>query len=294
MENQEHRAGFVNIIGKPNVGKSTLMNILVGEKLAIITAKAQTTRHRIIGIVNGPDFQIVYSDTPGILDPKYKLHKSMMQFVSQSLKDADLLLIMVDINEKVVPDFWEKVAQIKSSKIFIMNKIDSITKEETLERMEFWKSKIEADEYFAVSALHKHNVSELLASITKYLPVHPPYYPKDEMTDKPWRFFVSEIIREKIFLNYQQEIPYSTEVVIESYKDEEKIIRISAVIFASRKSQKPILIGHQGSKLKKVGTEARLDIEAFVGKKVFLELFVKVKENWRDDDYMLRNFGYSK
>ena len=291
-EYTNHKAGFVNIIGKPNTGKSTIMNALVGEKLAIATAKAQTTRHRIMGIVNGDDYQIVYSDTPGIIDPQYALQESMMKFVKSSLKDADILLIMVEVKEKTVAPFWEKIEKIEVPKIFILNKIDLVTKELADEHMAAWKEKVKADYYFAVSALHGHNLKELFAKIKELLPIHPPYYPKDELTDKSWRFFVSEIIREKIFLNYKQEIPYSVEIVVESFKEEKDITKISATIYANRKSQKPIIIGKGGSMIKKLGVESRQDIEAFINKKVYLELFVKIRENWRNDDLMLKNFGY--
>jgi len=290
--NPNHKAGFVNIIGKPNTGKSTIMNALVGEKLAIATAKAQTTRHRIMGIVNDEDYQIVYSDTPGIIDPQYALQETMMKFVKSSLQDADVLLIIVEVKEKTVAPFWEKIEKISAPKIFILNKIDLVTKELAEEQLKSWKEKVKADHYFAVSALHGHNLKELFAKILELLPVHPPFYPKDELTDKPWRFFVSEIIREKIFLNYKQEIPYSVEIVVESFKEEENITKIAATIYANRKSQKPIIIGKGGSMIKKVGTEARLDIEAFINKKVYLELFVKIKENWRNNDLMLKRFGY--
>ncbi len=293
-DNFKHKAGFVNIIGKPNVGKSTLLNELVGEKLAIITSKAQTTRHRILGIVNEDDYQIVFSDTPGIIEPKYKLQESMMGFVTGSFKDADVLLVIVDVKEKNIPDYWQKIEKIPAPKIFILNKIDLIPKTEWEERLNQWKERVEAEKYFAVSALHKHHTKELFETILECLPYHPPYYAKDDLTDKPWRFFVSEIIREKIFLNYHQEIPYSVEIVVHEYKEAEDIIRIKANIIANRKSQKPILIGKNGSMLKKVGTEARKDIETFVGKKVYLELYVKIKENWRDNDFLLKNFGYKQ
>ncbi len=287
-----HKAGFVNIIGKPNTGKSTIMNALVGEKLAIATAKAQTTRHRIMGIVNGDDYQIVYSDTPGIIDPKYALQESMMKFVKSSLQDADVLLIMVEVKEKTVAPFWEKIEKIPAPKIFILNKVDLVTKELAVEHMAAWKEKVKADHYFAVSALHGHGLPELFSKIKELLPVHPPYFPKDELTDKSWRFFVSEIIREKVFLNYKQEIPYSVEIVVDSFKEDVDITRIKATIFVNRKSQKPIIIGKGGSLIKKLGIESRKDIEAFIGKKVYLELFVKIRENWRNNDSMLKNFGY--
>ncbi len=294
MELSKHKAGFVNIIGQPNAGKSTLMNALVGEKLAIITSKAQTTRHRILGIVNADDFQIVYSDTPGIIDPNYKLQQSMMRFVTMSLRDADVLLVMVEAKDKKPPAFFERIAKVPVPRILILNKADLITKEEAEEKLLYWKLQLEADCYIAVSALQKKNLEPLFDKILEMLPFHPPYYEKDDLTDKPLRFFASEIIREKIFLNFHQEIPYSVEIVIEAYQEEEDIVRIRGVIYTNRKSQKPIIIGKGGSMLKKVGTEARKDMEVFIDKKVYLELFVKVKENWRNDDFMLKQFGYKK
>jgi len=291
---EKHRAGFVNIIGRPNVGKSTLMNALVGERLAIITSKAQTTRHRIIGIVNGEDFQIVYSDTPGIITPKYKLQESMMQFVDGTFKDADVLLIVMDAKDKEdhVSLFEKQLEQNTAPVLLLINKIDLVDKREIEQQLDYWKKRVDAVEYMAVSALEKINLGPLFDKILELLPLSPPYYDKEALTDKPERFFVSEIIREKIFLNYKQEIPYSCEVYIESYQEEPTITRIRAVILTNRKSQKPILIGKGGSKLKKVGTEARHDIEKFLDQKVYLELYVKVKENWRDSDSLLKNLGY--
>ncbi len=290
---ENHKSGFVNIIGRPNAGKSTLMNELVGEQLAIITSKAQTTRHRIFGIVNGEDFQIVYSDTPGIIAPAYKMQEAMMRFVRTSLVDADVLLIIVDATNKVDASMFEdRIKKVKVPIIFLLNKIDLLSEGDALEKMAAWKDIIPAAEYIPISALKKKNLKVVFEKILEKLPVGPPYYPKDALTDKPERFFVSEIIREKIMLTYKQEIPYSVEVFIESYKEEETIVRISSLIICNRKSQKPILIGRGGSKLKKVGTLARKDIEKFVGKKVFLQLFVKVRENWRDDEKTLRNWGY--
>ncbi len=291
---KDHKAGFVNIIGKPNVGKSTLVNALVGEKLAIITSKAQTTRHRIIGIVNGENFQIVYSDTPGIILPKYKLQESMMQFVNTSFVDADVMLCVVDITDEKrnISVYEEKLAKVEAPIIFILNKIDLVTQSVVEKEMAYWKERINANDYIAVSAKEKFNLEVIFDKILEYIPFSPPYYEKEDFTDRPERFFASEIVREKIFLNYKQEIPYSCDVVIESFKEEESIIRIRALIITSRKSQKPILIGKGGSKLKKVGTAARIDMEAFFEKKVFLELFVKVKENWRDNDSLLKNLGY--
>lgn len=288
-----HKAGFVNIIGRPNVGKSTLMNALVGERLAIITSKAQTTRHRIFGIVNSPDFQIVYSDTPGIIDPAYKMQEAMMKFVQTSFKDADILLVVTDITkDEDISLYAKRLNKAKVPIIFIVNKIDLVDQKTVLEKLAYWQDKVNATEFIPVSALNKFNLKVVFNKIVEYLPTSPPFYDKDSLTDKPERFFVSEIIREKILLNYKQEIPYSVEIVIEEFRDEPKIIRIRAIILTNRQSQKPILIGRGGSMLKKVGTAARKDIEKFLDKKVFLELFVKVKENWRDNDLFLKNLGY--
>jgi len=293
MELSNHKAGFVNIIGLPNVGKSTLMNALVGEKLAIITPKAQTTRHRIFGIVNEDDYQIVYSDSPGIIhEPQYKLQESMMKFVQMCLRDADILIVLLEAKQKTPPPFFERIKKVPVPKIVVLNKADVITKEEAEAKLAFWKTHIEAEAYIAVSALQKKNLTALSDQILAMLPLHPPYYGKDDLTDKPLRFFASEIIREKIFLNFKQEIPYSVEIAIEVYQEEEDIARIRAIIFVDRESQKPIVIGRKGSMLKKVGTEARIDMEAFIEKKVYLELFVKVKKNWRNDDDLLKKFGY--
>jgi GTPase len=289
-----HKAGFVNIIGNPNVGKSTLMNILVGERLSIITSKAQTTRHRIMGIVNGEHFQIVYSDTPGVLKPHYKMQEGMMNFVHTAMIDADILLFVTDLFENEVHD--EKVlTKLKNATVpvlLVLNKID-LAKEGVLEaKVDFWKEQIPHAEIFPISALENFNVDNLLKRIIELLPESPAFYPKDELTDKPEKFFVAEIIREKILLNYKKEIPYSVEVVVESFKEEETIIKIRAEIFVVRESQKGIIIGHQGKALKKVGVDARKDIEAFLQKQVFLEMFVKVNKDWRDDDRQLRRYGY--
>ena len=290
-----HKAGFVNIIGKPNAGKSTLMNELVGERLAIITSKVQTTRHRILGIVNGDDFQIIYSDTPGIIEPKYKMQAAMMSFVTSAFRDADVMLFINDATDpkdsELLP-IAEKLNKMGTPVIFLLNKTDKATPEQMAKKLEYWKKHIDAVLFLPISALKKDNLDVLFEKIKSFLPFHPPYYDKDSLTDRPERFFVSEIIREKILLNYRQEIPYSVEIVIEKFKDEPKIVRINALIIANRQSQKPILIGHRGSRLKKIGTEARKDIEKFVGKKVFLQLFVKVRENWRDNDMLLKNMGY--
>lgn len=291
---QPHKAGFVNIIGKPNVGKSTLMNAMIGEKLSIITSKAQTTRHRIMGIMSGEDFQIVYSDTPGIINPGYELHKRMMDFVHTSVDDADVILFVTDIYEKYdEEEVIQKLRNTKTPIFLIINKIDIAKQEDVMEKIAYWKEKLEqVSEIFAISALEKFNIKPLFDKLLEYLPEHPPYFPKDELTDRPERFFVSEIIREKIFLNYKKEVPYSCEVVIQEFKEEENIIRIMADILVERKTQKSILIGKGGEKLKKVGTEARLDLEEFFGKKVFLAQYVKVEPDWRHKKSKLEALGY--
>lgn len=289
-----HRSGFVSIIGKPNVGKSSLMNKLVGENLSIITAKAQTTRHRIMGILNGEDFQIVYSDTPGLLEPKYPLHEAMMNYVKVSLEDADVILFIVELDEKYDEQLLSRFKQIKSPLILLINKIDLAKGSQVEDKIVYWKNFIEAKEIIPVSALTGENLSQVLVSIKTYLPEHPGFYPKDELTDRSERFFASEIIREKIFLNYEQEIPYSSEVSIDSFKEEETIIRIRATIFVERESQKGIVIGKGGSALKKMGTAARLALEDFFGKKIFLETHVKVADNWRKQKLKLKQFGYSE
>lgn len=289
-----HKAGFVNIIGSPNVGKSTLMNALVGERLSIITSKAQTTRHRIMGIVNGEDFQIVYSDTPGVLKPAYRLQEGMMDFVNVAITDADILLFVTDIYEdiKIEEKILHKIKNAKVPVLLLVNKIDLAKQDKLEEKVQYWKQEVPQAEVIPVSALEKFNINYIFDRIIALLPEGSGYYDKDELTDKPEKFFVSEIIREKILLNYKKEIPYSVEVVVESFKEEEKIIRIRAEILVARDSQKGIIIGHQGKALKKVGTEARKDIEAFVQKQVFLELFVKVNKDWRDNDQQLKRFGY--
>lgn len=289
-----HKAGFVNIIGNPNVGKSTLMNAFVGEKLSIITSKAQTTRHRILGIVNSDDFQIVYSDTPGILKPSYKLQSNMMRFVDSALKDADVILYVTDVVE--TPDknqeYLTRVQKTSIPVFLIINKIDLSNQEKLEELVSMWKEKLPNAYIIPTSAVNKFNIEPILKRIVELLPESPPYFPKDQLTDKTERFFVQEIIREKIFLNYQKEIPYSVEVSVEEFKASEKIIHIRALIYVSRDSQKGIIIGHQGKALKKVGTEARKDIEAFFENKVFLDLRVKVQKDWRDKDQNLKYFGY--
>ncbi|RIJ37285.1 GTPase Era [Pontibacter oryzae] len=293
MADTPHKAGFVSIVGKPNVGKSTLMNALVGEKLSIITSKAQTTRHRIMGILNSDDFQIVYSDTPGIIKPQYALHESMMGFVRTSLEDADVILFVTDIYEKHdEEDVIKRLQHAKVPVLLLINKIDQATEEEVNEKVAYWKEHMQPTEIHPISALHNFGLEQLFARLLDYLPEHPAFYPKDELTDKPERFFVSEMIREKIFLNYKKEIPYSCEVVVEEFKEEEDIIRIRAEISVERRSQKGIVIGHKGEALKKVGTQARLDMENFFQKKIFLDLYVRVNENWRTDQKLLRRFGY--
>ena len=291
-----HKSGFVNIVGNPNVGKSTLMNALVGERISIITSKAQTTRHRIMGIVNGDDFQIVYSDTPGVLKPNYKLQESMLGFSTSALTDADILLYVTDVIDSAEKNafFLEKVRNMQDSTkiILIINKIDLIDQPRLEQLVDFWHNELPQAEIFPLSAKEKFNIEPLFRHIRELLPDSPPFFDKDALTDKPERFFVNEIIREKILLNYDKEIPYSAEVAVEVFKEEEKLIRISAVIYCERESQKAILIGKGGTALRKVGTEARKDIEAFFGKKVFLELFVKVERDWRNREQKLRSFGY--
>jgi len=289
-----HRSGFVNILGNPNVGKSTIMNALVGEKLSIITSKAQTTRHRIMGIVNGEDFQIVYSDTPGILRPQYKLQETMMNFVNSAISDADLILYVTDVMERTA-DEGEYIDKIKGSGIPVIiavNKVD-LTNQSDLEKIvESWHLAFPDSPVIPISALKNFNLDSLLNAVLAKLPESPPYFPKDQLTDKYERFFASEIIREKILVNYKKEIPYSVEIEIESFKDEKDIIKIRALIHVTRDSQKGIIIGHKGSMLKRVGTEARHDMEDFFRKKVFLELYVKVTKDWRDKPLVLKRFGY--
>lgn len=291
-----HKSGFVNILGKPNVGKSTLMNALVGEKLSIITSKAQTTRHRIFGILNGEDFQIILSDLPGIINPNYKMQASMMSFIRTSLEDADLILYLVEAGDTIAnqPKEYEIIKQMEVPVLLLINKIDTKTQVEVKEMLVEYSLDFPAATIMPMSVLQNFNVKETYQWMLDRLPEGPAYYEKDALTDKPERFFMSEIIREKILLNYGQEIPYSCEVVVNSFKEEDKIVRISATIYVNRKSQKPIIIGKNGSMLKKVGTEARIDMEKFLGKQVFLETFVKVLENWRDNDITLRNFGYKE
>ena len=292
-----HRSGFVNIVGNPNVGKSTLMNALVGERLSIITSKAQTTRHRILGIVNGEDFQMVYSDTPGVLSPNYQLQEKMLEFSRSALVDADVLLYVTEPQDTADrnADFLEKVKRMAAAgtRVFlIINKID-LTTQDTLDRLvEFWHTKLPEAEIFPISAQERFGVAQLFDAIKEALPEGPAFFPKDQLTDKSERFFVNEIIREKILLNYDKEIPYSVEVEVESFQEEDDIIRISAVIYCERDSQKGILIGKAGSALKRVGSMARKDIEEFFQKQVFLQLFVKVDRDWRSNTGRLRHYGY--
>ena len=292
-----HRSGFVNIVGNPNVGKSTLMNALVGERLSIITSKAQTTRHRIMGIVNGEDFQMVYSDTPGVLSPNYQLQRQMLEFSRSALVDADVLLYVTEPQDTIDrnPDFIEKVKKMSSAgtRVFlIINKID-LTTQETLESLvAFWHTQLPEAEIFPISAQERFGISQLFDAIKNALPECPPFFPKDQLTDKPARFFVNEIIREKILQNYDKEIPYSVEVEVESFKEEDKLIRIDAVIYCERDSQKGIIIGKAGSALKRVGSQARKDIEDFFQKQVFLQLFVKVDKDWRSNTNRLKHYGY--
>lgn len=292
---EEHKAGFVNIVGNPNVGKSTLMNDLVGERVSIITQKAQTTRHRIMGIVNTPDYQIVFSDTPGVLKPKYKLQESMLNFSEGALTDADILLYVSDMVEDPTKnaDFLAKVAKEKVPVLLVINKIDLAKSQTELENiMDRWQELLPNAEIFPTSAKEHFNVNNLMARIVELLPVNPPYFGKDALTDKPARFFVTEIIREKILLNYDKEVPYSTEVIVEKFDEKEGAIHIMAVVYVERDSQKGILIGKGGMMLKKVGTQARKDIETFFGKRVYLEIFVKVENDWRNRENKLRAFGY--
>jgi GTPase len=291
-----HKAGFVNIIGNPNVGKSTLMNAFVGEKLSIITSKAQTTRHRILGIVNGEDFQMVLSDTPGIIKPAYELQKSMMDFVKSAFEDADVLIYMVEIGEKELKDesFFKKITNSKTPVLLLLNKIDKSNQEQLEEQAVLWKNKVPNAEFYPISALEGFNVKEVFNRIIELLPESPPFYPKDQLTDKPERFFVNEAIREKILMHYKKEIPYAVEVDTEEFFEEENIIRIRSIIMVERNTQKGIIIGHKGSALKRVGVEARKDLEKFFGKQIHLELYVKVNKNWRSNQNQLKRFGYNQ
>jgi len=289
-----HKAGFVNIIGCPNVGKSTLMNALVGERLSIITSKAQTTRHRIMGIVSGDDYQIVFSDTPGIIKPLYKLQEKMMQFVITAFNDADVFLLITDVFEDIQLEesYLEKLQKVQTPILLLINKIDVATQQQLEEKLIKWREKLPLAEIIAISALEKFNIDKIMSRIIELLPPGNAFYDKDEYTDKPERFFVSEIVREKILLNYRKEIPYSVEVVVNSFKEEEKIIRTQVDILVERDSQKGIIIGDKGASLKRVGTQARKEMEAFFKKQIYLELFVKVDKDWRSNDRRLKNFGY--
>ena len=289
-----HKAGFVNRVGKPNAGKSTLLNQLMGEKLAIVTQKAQTTRHRIFGIYNEEDVQIVFSDTPGVLDPKYELQEKMMGFVKESLQDADVFLFIVDISDKSEPSEFliEKLNKIPIPVLLLINKIDKSNQKEMEAAVEHWHNLLPKAEILPISALNAYNTEYILPKLKSLLPENPPYYDKDQFTDKSERFFVNETVREKILLNYEKEIPYSVEVVTELFKEKEGIIFIDSIIYVERETQKGILIGHKGEAIKKVGTEARLDLEKFFAKKIHLNLFVKVKKDWRKNEKDLKNFGY--
>ena len=293
-QNIKHRSGFVNIVGNPNVGKSTLMNRLVGEKISIITAKSQTTRHRIIGIVNTPEYQIVYSDTPGVLQPNYKLQEQMLGFSLSALQDADVLLYVTDVVEKIDKNdkFLTKVQQLDLPVLLLINKIDQTNQSDLEKFVDVWKEMLPKSEIYPISALNDFGVEMIKKRILELLPESPPYFEKDALTDKPARFFVTEIIREKSLMIYQKEIPYSIEVAVEEFKEESDIIRIRAIILVERDTQKGIVIGHRGESLKKLGTMARKDIELFFEKKVFLQLYVKVEKDWRDRDNILKRFGY--
>lgn len=295
MEYQKnHKSGFVNIVGNPNVGKSTLMNCLVGDKISIITSKAQTTRHRIIGIVNTPEYQIVYSDTPGVLQPNYKLQESMLSFSLSALDDADVLLYVTDVVEKIDKNdnFLTKVQRLKLPVLLLINKIDQTNQEDLIKLVDAWKDLLPEAEIYPISALNNFSIDQIQKRILELLPESPPYFEKDALTDKPARFFVTEIIREKSLLIYQKEVPYSIEVVVEEFKEESDIIRIRAVILVERDTQKGIVIGHKGESIKKLGTLARKDIERFFEKKIYLQLYVKVEKDWRNRDNMLKTFGY--
>ena len=291
-----HKAGFVNIVGNPNVGKSTLMNAFVGEKLSIITSKAQTTRHRIFGIVNGDDFQVVFSDTPGIIKPVYELQSSMMDFVKSAFEDADILLYIVEIGEEELKDeaFFNKINVMDVPVLLLINKIDKSSQEALENQVIHWKEKVPKADIFPISALEGFGTDRVFNRILELLPESPPFFPKDQLTDKPERFFVNEIIREKILLNYKKEIPYAIEVETESFVDSDKIIHIRSVIMTERETQKGIIIGHKGEALKRVGIQARADLEKFFGKQVHIEIFVKVNKDWRSNTRQLRRFGYQQ
>ena len=290
----EHKSGFVNIIGNPNVGKSTLMNALVGERLSIITPKAQTTRHRIFGILNEPEYQIVFSDTPGVIQPVYKMQEHMMKYVSDAFEDADVFLYLVEPSDRALKDegFFQKLLNTKVPVLLIINKIDTTNQEKLEEEVAYWTEHLPNAEIIPISALEQANTTYLLDRLITLIPPSPPYFDKDALTDKTERFFVSEIVREQILLNYKKEVPYSVEVDVEEFKEADDIIRIRTVIYVARDTQKGIIIGHKGSKLKQVGIGARKQLESFFAKQVHLETFVKVKKNWRDSDLHLKRFGY--
>tara|TARA_B100001559_G_C16410082_1_gene579935 strand:- start:100 stop:981 length:882 start_codon:yes stop_codon:yes gene_type:complete len=290
----KHKSGYVSIIGNPNVGKSTLMNSWVGEKISIITSKAQTTRHRILGIINGEDFQVVLSDTPGVIKPNYQMQNSMMEFVKGAIEDSDILIYMIEIGETKIKDevLFSKIEKIKTPLIVLINKIDRSNQEDLQVSIEYWKNKLPKAEIFPISALTGFYVEEIFNHIIEKLPIYPPYFPKDQITDKPERFFVNESIREQILKNYEKEIPYSVEVETESFIEKEKIIHIKSLIYVERQSQKGIIIGHKGSALKKVGIGARIFLQSFFRKKINIELFVKVNKNWRNSQSQLKRFGY--
>ncbi|AWX43953.1 GTPase Era [Flagellimonas maritima] len=292
---KKHKSGFVNIIGNPNVGKSTLMNAFVGEKLSIITSKAQTTRHRILGIVNGDDFQVILSDTPGIIKPAYELQSSMMNFVKLAFEDADVMLYMVEIGEKALKDeaFFRKIQNSKIPVLLLLNKIDTSEQHILEEQIQHWQELLPTAEIHPISALENFNVKQVFERILELLPEAPPYYPKDQLTDKPERFFVNETIREKILMHYKKEIPYAVEVETEEFFEDDDIIRIRSIIMVERDTQKGIIIGHKGSALKRVGVEARKDLEKFFSKQVHIELYVKVNKNWRSNSRQLKRFGYN-
>lgn len=290
----KHKSGFVNIIGNPNVGKSTLMNSLIGQDLSIITSKAQTTRHRIKGILSDENYQIVFSDTPGVIKPAYKLQESMMQYVKSAFQDADVIMYVIEIGEKGLKnnDIFEKIQQLKIPLIILLNKIDLVSQEKVLEEIENWTSKFSTAKVLPISALNGFNINEVIELILEVLPESPPYYSKDDVTDKSERFFIEEIIREKILKHYKKEVPYSVEISVEEFFEEEEIIKIRAIIYVLRESQKGIIIGHKGLGLKRIGTESRKDIEKMLGKKVFLKTPIKVKKDWRDNSNQLKKFGY--
>lgn len=290
----KHKAGFINIIGNPNVGKSTLMNAFVGERLSIITSKAQTTRHRILGILNGDDFQAIFSDTPGIIKPAYELQTAMMKFVHSAVDDADVLLYMVEVGEKEPKneEVFQQIVKAQQPTLVLVNKIDKSNPEDLSSTVESWSAKLPNAQVYAISALKNFGIEEVFKQILEYLPESPPFYPKDSLTDKPERFFVNEVIREKILMHYRKEVPYSVEVQTEAFEELEHIININTTIIVERKTQKGIIIGHQGKALTRIGTEARKDLERFFQKKIFLDLYVKVDKNWRSDERKLKGYGY--